>query len=486
MDDTLIDWLSGLDLLKHTKRPTLQLFASACKRRQLGADEALFRQGEPGEFLFLVQAGALNAFAQHSAGESLLRTLGPGEFGGLTSITLDQPRSATLRAVGAATVWTISRADTLGLLERCPDFARSLIVALSAKERRKTRRLASLMGPEASQRFRIAFFDTKPYDRDSFEPLLDPDLYASWFGARLDVHTAELASGHQAVCAFVNDDLSAPTLQRLAQLGVGVVALRCAGYNNVDLEVADQLELSVVRVPAYSPHAVAEHALALLLAINRKTHRAFNRVREGNFSLTGLVGADLYGRTAGVVGLGKIGQCCAAILRGLGMRVLAYDVAPDLEFVRQHQITLCELETLLAESDVISLHTPLTRETHHLIDAERLAHMKQGVLLINTSRGGLVDARALIEALKSGRVGGAGLDVYEEEGGYFFEDHSSGVINDDLLARLMTFNNVLITSHQAFLTTEALHNIAETTLANLRQFAAGGGALDNRVRSAPA
>jgi D-lactate dehydrogenase len=484
MDEALIDWLSGLDLLKHTTRATLREFARACQRRELSADEALFRQGEPGEFLFLVQTGALHAFAQHNAHESLLRTLGPGEFGGLTSITLDQPRSATLRAVGSATVWTVSRADTLALLERCPDFARSLIVALSAKERRKTRRLASLMGPEASQRFRIAFFDAKPYDRESFEPLLDPDLYASWFGARLDVHTAELASGHQAVCAFVNDDLRAPTLQRLAQLGVGAVALRCAGFNNVDLEVADRLGLSVVRVPAYSPHAVAEHALALLLAINRKTHRAFNRVREGNFSLTGLVGTDLHGRTAGVVGLGKIGQCCAVILRGLGMRVLAYDVAPDAEFARAHDLTLCDLDTLLATSDVVSLHAPLTPATHHLINAERLARMKQGVLLINTSRGGLVDARALVDALKSGRVGGAGLDVYEEEGGYFFEDHSSHVIDDDLLARLMTFNNVLITSHQAFLTTEALHNIAETTLANLRQYASGSAELDNRVTGA--
>lgn len=481
MEQALIDWLGGVDLLKHARAETVRAIAELCQRRELGAGDTLFQQGQPGEFLFLVQTGALNAFSQGSAGASLLRTLGPGDFGGLTSITLDQPRSASLRAVGPATVWTLGRADTLRLLERCPDFARSVIAALSAKERRKTQRLANLMGTEAGQRFRVAFFDAKAYDKSSFAPLLEPDVYVTWLSTRLDAHTAELAGGHQAVCVFVNDDLSGDCLRRLAQLGVGVVALRCAGFNNVDLDVAEQLGLAVLRVPAYSPHAVAEHTVALLLAINRKTHRAFNRVREGNFSLAGLVGMDLHGRTAGVVGLGKIGQCCAVILRGFGMRVLAYDLAPDRTFAAQHGLELCELDALLAQSDVITLHAPLVPATHHLINAQRLARTKPGVLLINTSRGGLVDAQALVDALKSGHVGGAGLDVYEEEGGYFFEDHSGDVINDDLLARLMTFNNVLITSHQAFLTGEALHNIAETTLANLRAFASGSTVLPNRV-----
>jgi D-lactate dehydrogenase len=285
------------------------------------------------------------------------------------------------------------------------------------------------------------------------------------------------------VCAFVNDDLSAPTLRRLSELGVGAVALRCAGFNNVDLKAAAELGLPVFRVPAYSPHAVAEHAVALLLTLNRKTHRAYNRVREGNFSLVGLVGSDLYGQTAGVVGLGKIGRCCATILRGLGMRVLGHDVAPDVAFAAREGIELCELDELLTRSDVVSLHAPLLPATHHLIDAARLARMKEGVILINTSRGGLIDSKALIDALKSGKVGGAGLDVYEEESDYFFEDHSGQIIGDDLLARLMTFHQVLITSHQAFLTTQALHNIAQTTLGNLRAFAAGQDAAENRLPS---
>jgi D-lactate dehydrogenase len=482
MDDALISWLSQLEPLRRVSGETLAAFAQVCRPRALNAGEALFKQGEPGEFVFFVQRGSLNALASSGAGELLLRTLGPGDWGGLTSITLNQPRSATLRAAAPAQVWTVSREETLRFLESRSDFARSLVAALSAGQRRNTRRLASLMDAGASQRFRVAFFDTKAYDRTSFEPLLEPDLYCTWLTPRLDPRTAELAGGHQAVCAFVNDDLSAETLRRLSQVGVGLIALRCAGFNNVDLKTAVELGLPVLRVPAYSPHAVAEHAIALLLTLNRKTHRAYNRVREGNFSLVGLVGSDLYGQTAGVIGLGKIGQCCAKILHGFGMRVLAYDLAPDPAFAAREGIELCALDKLLAESDVISLHAPLSPATHHLINAQALARMKPGVMLINTSRGGLIDAQALIDALKSGHVGAAGLDVYEEESEYFFEDHSSQIIGDDLLARLMTFNQVLITSHQSFLTTQALHNIAETTLSNIRQFASGRSELDNRVR----
>lgn len=485
MDDALLPWLSELALFRHVSRDTLAALGAACVRRTLAPGEALFAQGEPGAFLFIVQSGALHAFARGEAGDVLLRTLGPGDFGGLTSIALDQPRSATLRAASPAQLWTIERAQVLALLESRPDFARSLIAALSAKERRKTRRLAALMPHDAGARFRVAFYDTKPYDRASFEPLLEPDLYATWLTPRLDVQTAELASGHQAVCAFVNDDLSEPVLRRLSELGVMLIALRCAGFNNVDLKAADALSLPVVRVPAYSPEAVAEHAVALLLTLNRKTHRAYNRVREGNFSLVGLVGSDLHGRTAGVIGFGQIGRACAAILRGFGMRVLAHDLAPDLELARRLGVELCDLDALLAQSDVVSLHAPLVPATHHLIDAARLARTKPGVILINTSRGGLVDSKALIDALKSGHVGAAGLDVYEEESEYFFEDHSGHVISDDLLARLMTFNNVLITSHQGFLTNQALANIATTTVFSIRQFAAGPGELAHRVRRKP-
>jgi D-lactate dehydrogenase len=486
MDNAPLPWLSELALFRHVSRDTLAALGAVCVRRTLSAGETLFAQGEPGAFLFFVQSGKLQAFARGAAGDVLLRALGAGDFGGLTSIALDQPRSATLRAAASTTLWTIERTQVLKLLESRPDFARSLIAALSAKERGKTRRLAALTPQDASQRFRVAFYDAKPYDREAFEPLLGPDLHAAWFAPRLDLQTAELAGGYQAVCAFVNDDLSEPVLARLSQLGVMLIALRCAGFNNVDLKAAEALRLPVVRVPAYSPEAVAEHALALLLTLNRKTHRAYNRVREGNFSLAGLVGSNLFGRTAGVVGLGQIGRACATILRGFGMRVLAYDLLPDAKFARAHGIELCDLDSLLRQSDVVSLHAPLVPATHHLIDAARLARMKPGVILINTSRGGLIDSKALIDALKSGQIGAAGLDVYEEESGYFFEDHSSHVISDDLLARLMTFNNVLITSHQAFLTTDALANIAHTTLASIRQFAAGQPELTHRVRAKPA
>lgn len=482
MDDVLISWLSGLEPLRHASRDTLAAFAEACESRELRIGETLFRQGDPGEFLFLVRQGNLDALAASDGGEPmLLRTLGPGDWGGLTSITLNQPRSATLRAASAASLWTVSRDATLQLLMGRPDFARSLVAALSAKQRHKTQRLASLIEPGASGRFRIAFYDTKPYDRDSFEPLLEQDLYCTWLTPRLDLRTAELASGHQAVCAFVNDDLGDATIRRLYEVGVRLIALRCAGFNNVSLKTAAELGMPVVRVPAYSPHAVAEHAVALLQTLNRKTHRAYNRVREGNFSLAGLVGSDLYGQTAGVIGLGKIGQCCASILRGFGMKVIAYDLAPDLAFANREGIVLCGLDELLSQSDVVSLHTPLLPSTHHLINAERLARMKPGVVIINTSRGGLIDAKALIDALKSGHVGGAGLDVYEEESDYFFEDHSGRVIGDDMLARLMTFNQVIITSHQGFLTKQALRAIAETTLFNIRQFASGAASLTNHV-----
>ncbi|MGF1507913.1 MAG: 2-hydroxyacid dehydrogenase [Myxococcota bacterium] len=319
----------------------------------------------------------------------------------------------------------------------------------------------------------IAFFDAKRYDERSFSGLEARDLRFEYLEPRLSPRTAALSAGHSVVCAFVNDDLGGDVLRALADNGVGLVALRCAGFNNVDVRTAHGLGISVVRVPAYSPHAVAEHAVALIMTLNRKTHRAYNRVREGNFSLAGLVGMDLHGRVAGIVGLGKIGRCLAEILLGFGMKVLAYDAFPDSEYAERSGVRYGTLDEVLEQSDVVSLHAPLTPETYHMIDEDRVTAMKPGVMLINTSRGGLVDAKALIEGLKSGRIGGAGLDVYEEESEYFFEDRSDRVITDDLLARLMTFNNVLITSHQAFLTSEALGNIASTTVDNIREWVSG-------------
>lgn len=321
----------------------------------------------------------------------------------------------------------------------------------------------------------VSVFDTKPYDR-RFLQQASKNSGIEWrfHDFRLSSETAELAKNSQAVCVFVNDHLDRPCLEILAAQGIRLVALRCAGFNNVDLAAAKQLNLSVTRVPAYSPYAVAEHAVALLLTLNRKTHRAFNRVRELNFSLNGLVGFDLNGKTAGIIGTGKIGRITAQILRGFGMMVLAYDPFPDHDWARQFGAQYVDAPSKLApESDVISLHTPLTPETKHIIRAETLKLMKPGSILINVSRGALVDTPALIAALKSGHLGGVALDVYEEEEGIFFEDLSGQVLHDDDLARLLTFPNVLITSHQAFLTNEALAEIARATVANLTALAAG-------------
>ncbi|MBD3221925.1 2-hydroxyacid dehydrogenase [bacterium] len=364
------------------------------------------------------------------------------------------------------------------------DLARSIVAFLGGKVRRKTRQLATLLAHEQTDdRARVAVFDTKPYDRRWLEAQAGDDLAFDFFEARLRPGTARLAVGYRYVCAFVNDDLSAPVLEALAAGGVELIALRCAGFNNVDLTAAQRLGITVVRVPAYSPHAVAEHAAALILTLNRKVHRAHMRVREGNFSLAGLEGFDLHGRTAGVVGLGNIGRCLADILRGFGMTVLGHDAFPDLEYSARSGVRYVELDELLERSDVVSLHAPLTPDTHHLIDASRILRMKPGVLLINTSRGALVDTAALITGLKNGHLGGAGLDVYEEESEYFFEDRSDEVITDDVLARLLTFPNVLITSHQAFLTVDALQAIARTTATNVRDYCAGkrGTALENLV-----
>jgi len=321
---------------------------------------------------------------------------------------------------------------------------------------------------------RVAVYDTKPYDRQYL--LQAPGstaLNRRFLEFRLTPQTAPAAQGAQAVCAFVNDQVDRACLETLARLGVRLVALRCTGFNNVDLGAARELKLAVTRVAVYSPHAVAEHAVALLLALNRKIHRAYNRVRELNFSLQGLVGFDLHGRTAGIFGTGKIGRIVAQILRGFGMRVVAYDPQPDLGWASQYGVQYTDAASVFGLSDVLSLHVPLTPQTRHLVRHETLALVKPGAILINVSRGALIDTTALIEALKRGQLGGVGLDVYEEEEGIFFEDLSGQVLQDDELARLLTFPNVLITAHQAFLTHEALTDIARTTVANLCALASG-------------
>lgn len=320
---------------------------------------------------------------------------------------------------------------------------------------------------------RVAFFSAKPYDRHFFQSANAAYGYELvFFEPRLSRETAPLAAGFFAVCVFVNDRLDQEVLEALARQGIRVIALRCAGFNNVDLFAAHRLGLPVVRVPAYSPYAVAEHTIALMLALNRGVHRAYARVREGNFSLVGLLGFDLHGRAVGIIGTGAIGSVVARILNGFGCRVLAYDLVknPACEALGVRYVSR---EELFSEADIITLHCPLTPQSYHMIDEAALRLMKPGVMLINTSRGALLDTVAVIQALKTGQIGYLGLDVYEEEEDLFFEDLSNRVIQDDVFARLLTFPNVLITGHQAFFTREALSNIAETTLSNLHQVASG-------------
>jgi len=321
---------------------------------------------------------------------------------------------------------------------------------------------------------KVAVFDTHRFDRAALEQAnreFHHELH--FFEPRLTRETALLASGFGAVCSFVNDRLDGDALHVLHEGGVRLIALRSAGFNHVDLDAAGRLGLTVVRVPEYSPYAVAEHAAALILTLNRRTHRAYNRVREANFSLDGLVGFDLHGKTVGVVGTGRIGAVMLGIMQGFGCRLLAYDVREDATLAGDTGARYVALPELFSQSDIVSLHVPLTPDTRHLIDANALAAMKRGVVLINTGRGALIDTQALVAALKTGHVGAAGLDVYEEEEGVFFKDLSDQVLQDDVLARLLTFPNTLITSHQGFLTHEALANIASTTLANIRAFERG-------------
>ena len=316
---------------------------------------------------------------------------------------------------------------------------------------------------------KVAFFDTKSYDVPGFDHYAaDSGLEIKYFETRLNEDTASLAAGYDAVCVFVNDTVSAAVVDELCRLGVKVLVLRCAGFNNVDMK-ACQGRLPVYRVPAYSPYAVAEHAMALLLTINRRTHKAYIRTRDFNFSLQGLAGFDLHGKTVGIIGTGKIGRVFADICKGFGMKILAYDKYPNPD----SGLTYVDLPELFEQSDIISLHCPLTEETHHIIDAASIAKMKTGVTILNTSRGALINTEDLIAGIKNKKVGAACLDVYEEEGDFFYEDYSGHIVRDDKLVRLIAMPNVIVTSHQAFLTQEALDSIASTTVDNLVKFFAG-------------
>jgi Lactate dehydrogenase and related dehydrogenases len=332
------------------------------------------------------------------------------------------------------------------------------------------------------KKYRIAFFDTKSYDEESFNKINEKyNFEIKYFKGHLNRNNVILTKDADAVCIFVNDIADAEIIDALAENGVKLIALRCAGFNNVDLSAA-QGKIAVVRVPAYSPYAVAEHAVALMMALNRKTHRAYLRTRDGNFALNGLMGFDMHGKTAGIIGTGKIAKILIHILKGFGMNILAYDLYPDYNFARENDVVYTTMDELYHNSDIISLHCPLTDQTKYLINDYSISKMKDGVMIINTGRGQLIHTNALIEGLKNKKIGAAGLDVYEEESEYFYEDKSDKIIDDDVLARLLSFNNVIVTSHQAFFTQEALANIASTTLQNMQDFI-DGKPLENEVKS---
>ncbi len=347
----------------------------------------------------------------------------------------------------------------------------------------KASTVARLLARDVEHGLRIAFFHTTPYRNALYTEKNQYGYALHFFSPRLELDTVPLATNFPVVVISANDCADADVIKGLSAVGVEMLAMRCAGCNNVDLKACERFGISVARVPAYSPYAVAEHAVALMMALNRKTHRAHVRVRDGNFSLNGLVGFDMHGRTAGVVGTGKIGVCLLSILYGFGCELLAYSRTAKPELVEQYGVRFVELDELLANSDIISLHAPLTPKTHHLVGAEAIARMKTGVMLINTARGGLVDTEALIEGLKAGKIGYAGLDVYEEEAEYFYKDLSDSVITDDALARLTTFSNVMVTGHQGSLTDVAQANIVETTIENIREYELGkrGAELTNAV-----
>lgn len=318
--------------------------------------------------------------------------------------------------------------------------------------------------------YKIAFFGAKPYDIASFDKVNEKYNYdIRYYKGHLNPNNVVLTQDTDVVCIFVNDTADAAVIDAMVDNGVKLLALRCAGFNNVDLKAAKG-KLPVVRVPAYSPYAVAEYSLALMLSLNRKIHRAYWRTRDGNFSLNGLMGFDMHGKTIGIIGTGKNARILIRLLKGFGMRILAYDLYPDMKFAGEEGISYVSLDELYRESDIISLHCPLTDQTKYMIDKDSIDKMKEGVMIINTGRGQLINTNDLIEGLKEKKIAAAGLDVYEEEGEYFYEDKSDKIIDDDVLARLLSFNNVIVTSHQAFFTKEALHNIAETTLQNIEDF----------------
>ena len=476
--------LKKIELFSSLDDQSLNLLKERMKLVYFKAEEIICSEGDRGDRMYVVDTGEIRVLKKGKEDSSVeIAVLRHGEVAGIMSLFEEEPRSATLQASGKVKLWEIDKNTFQNLLKSHPAISQALITALSRYLRRETEIVAKLHSQDEDNRLKAAIFDSKPYTEQIFKEQNQGRYALKFFEVRLNQDTAAMASGFKVICAFVNDRIDAGVVEELRRIGIEMIALRCAGYNNVDLKACAKYEISVARVPAYSPYAVAEHSIALMMALNRHIHRAHNRVREGNFSLNNLVGFDMHGKTVGIIGTGKIGKCAINILLGFGCNILAYDKFPDEKTAQRGGVRYVELDDLFDKSDIVSLYAPLTPETHHMINEQTIMKMKQGVMLINTSRGGLIDTRALIKGLVNGQIGSSGLDVYEEEGEYFFEDFSHTVIGDEVLARLTTFNNVMVTSHMAFLTKEALTNIADTTLENIQEYESGkrGDQLTNGI-----
>jgi len=453
---------------------TLSVIDEVMDPMTIRSGETICTEGEKCDKMFVIESGKISVLKTVEDNESIeVAVLQDGDIAGEMGLFGQKNRTATLRAKTECRVWALHYAVFERLLEQHPSLARGLLNYMSGHLARETSIAAKLMAKDMDKGLRIAFFHATPYRNDLYSKFNCYNYATHFFTPRLTMETVTLAAGFRVIVVSANDCLDEEVITELHNLGVEMIALRCAGFNNVDLKACEKLGISVARVPAYSPHAVAEHAVALIMGLNRRIHRAHSRVREGNFSLHGLIGFDMHGKTAGIVGTGRIGSCLVRILNGFGCDLLAYDVFQNQELVERFSLTYVELDELFAESDIISLHAPLTPETYHLIDATAIEKMKPGVMLINTARGALIDSNALIDGLKNGKIGYAGLDVYEEEGAYFFEDFSNRVITDDVLARLTTFNNLMITGHQGSLTQQAQESIVDTTIENIREFELG-------------
>lgn len=487
--------LERLELKWSLPGDVVQGISERMVRQEMADGDHVYDQGAVDNHLYVVDSGKVEVKMKiHVDGDSndgvkevTVKTLSRGDTSGFYSMLENRPHGATLVCRGHVTLYKLKREDFDALLAKYPNFSRGLLKSLSAKLQLVRKDYIGLTlqsdgaptSPKVSQEsdigsLRICMFDAKPYWKPVVHEQLKrfPNLSISMKNTRLNEETAFLAAGHDAVCCFVNDKISEPVLFILGELGVRLILLRCAGFNNLNLQACDKLGITAARVPAYSPNAVAEHAVALIMALNRKVHVAYNRVRDGNFRLQGLCGFDMYGKTVGILGTGKIGRCFARIMHGFGCKILCYDVHQSLE-LEKYDCRYVSLDEVLAQSDIVSLHLPLNEDTDKIINSEKLAIMKQGSILINTSRGGLIHTGDLIDSLKNQHLGGAGLDVFENESGYFFEDWSNKTIVDDELTRLISFKNVIITSHQAFLTHEALGNIIGTTFENATEFLSG-------------